>query len=91
MSKSVWRTKKKKPAWEMIISIVSVLALGGMLLVFLWDTWVDGKCAECGWSEGKITVFLESYCSREEKEYEITRPLWWVQENGCIEWKKSDE
>lgn len=57
------------------------LLLCGAIVGSIIAAVVDQACLRCGWRQGKVTIMLEHYCIREENEYEITRPLWWVQEH----------
>ncbi len=58
-------------------------ALGfGLILLLVWvvggvgrAVYVDSRCLELGWRTGLLNWKLEGYCTRQENEYDITRPL----------------
>ena len=56
-----------------ITGIVIFLIYCIILAIVALDT--DAKCLALGWKEAHITWDFKRYCSREENEYEITKPL----------------
>lgn len=59
----------------------TILIIGGslfLLAVLIYMTFAfatNQKCLEAGWRSSEVTWNLQQYCSREENEYEITKPL----------------
>ncbi len=71
----MFRDKYGDIRWDNMIFIGTALIMVWVAVyaIKIFDT--EAKCAELGWANSKVTWNLQSYCIREENEYEITTPL----------------
>ncbi len=60
---------------DIFMFLIIVFLLGYGVLTAIYSLTTEQICLENGWKEGVITWNLQRYCSREENEYEITKPL----------------
>lgn len=73
-------------SWEDFCAVVVALVILAIVVYAVAFTIDMAKtelaCARHGWAGYKVTWNFESYCLREENEYEIVRPLIDILEEG---------
>lgn len=57
-----------------IIILIAVVISYGIAFMFKVAS-VEAQCYQHGWADYKVAWNFNSYCLREENEYEIIRPL----------------
>ena len=69
-----------------IITVLFIICFFGYLFIFVLPKSVitEIQCLELGWKDSHTTWNLKQYCSREENEYEITKPLSEIRSAGNL-------
>lgn len=60
---------------ELLFAFILIIFAIYMIIIGITEVITNQKCLELGWRDGETTWNFQTYCSREENEYEITKPL----------------